>query len=94
MPMSKRLVGPSAFMLALLAAGVVSSARAEDRGSPEDQLACTPDVYRLCSSYVPDEDAIVACLRRNLRALSPACHKVMARHDATPAPASGDQDTD
>ena len=34
-------------------------------GSLEDQMACTPDVYRLCASHIPDEDAIVAGLGRN-----------------------------
>lgn len=61
----------------------------------EDQVACTPDVYRLCSSYVPDEDAIVVCLKRNIQALSPACHRVFNRPDASAAPKGGDdQDTD
>lgn len=68
-------------------------ASAANRGSPEDQLACTPDVYRLCSSYVPDEDAIVACLNRNVRALSPACQKVMTRPSTPPADGA-DEDTD
>lgn len=82
-----------ALAFTLMSVGSNASAQAQHRGSPEDQLACTPDVYRLCSSYVPDEDAIVACLRRNIQALSPACHQVMARPD-TPAPGGDDQDTD
>ena len=44
----------------------------------EDQIACTPDVYRLCAAQVPDEDAIVACLQRNRNALSSACARVFA----------------
>ena len=70
-----------------------AQASAADRGSPEDQLACTPDVYRLCSSYVPDEDAIVACLNRNVAALTPACRRVMTRPSA-PANGPTDEDTD
>ena len=43
---------------------------ADHSGSAEDQLACTPDVYRLCSQYIPDEDTIVSCLQRNKPQLS------------------------
>lgn len=62
---------------------------ADDRGSMEDQLACTPDVYRLCSQYVPDEDSIVACLKRNVSNLSAACHKVFTRPQV---PSNGNDD--
>ena len=79
-------IGTLAFCAAFVTCGPILAA---DRGSPEDQLACTPDVYRLCSSYVPDEDAIVACLNRNIRALTPACQKVMSRPSA---PAGEDED--
>ena len=55
---------------------------AQHAGSMEDQVACTPDVYRLCSSLIPDEDAIVGCLTRNKQNLSAACKQVFSR----PAP--------
>ena len=58
----------------------------------EDQMACTPDVYRLCGSYVPDEDAIVQCLKRNLQTLSPACHKVFSTPDTAGPKGSGGDD--
>ncbi len=48
-------------------------------GSVEDQIACTPDVYRLCSQFIPDEDSIVACLEKRKSQLSPACHQVFSR---------------
>ncbi len=44
----------------------------------EDQIACTPDVYRLCSQFIPDEDAITNCLRQHLPTLSAGCHKVFS----------------
>ncbi len=59
-----------------------SIAMAQHGGSADDQLACTPDVYRLCSSLIPDEDAIVACLEKNKRNLSPGCKQVFSK----PAP--------
>lgn len=47
-------------------------------GTKDEQDACTPDVMRLCTAYVPDEARIVACLNRNTAKLSPACRSVMA----------------
>lgn len=46
-------------------------------GTAEEQQACTPDVFRLCSAQIPDEDRIVACLNRHLPKLSPGCRAVM-----------------
>ncbi len=47
------------------------------QGTPEQQEACKPDVFRLCGNYIPDVDRIVACLRANEPQLSSACHDVM-----------------
>jgi hypothetical protein len=41
--------------------------------SPEEEQACTPDAMRLCSSEIPDEVRITACMERQKAALSPAC---------------------
>lgn len=90
--LKSRMIGMNV-IAAGTALSLCTAAFASDRGSPEDQLACTPDVYRLCSSFVPDEDAIVACLNRNVRALTPACQKVMTR-PAAPANGANDQDSD
>ncbi len=48
-------------------------------GSMDDQIACTPDVYRLCSQFIPDEDSIVACLEKRKTQLSQACREVFSR---------------
>ena len=69
------------FSAALVAASLVaqlSTADAQGSRSQSDEDACTPDVFRLCASQIPDETAIVACLNANLVNLSPACHTVMA----------------
>jgi hypothetical protein len=47
------------------------------QGTPEQQDACKPDVFRLCGNFIPDVDRIVACLKYNEPNLSPACHDVM-----------------
>jgi hypothetical protein len=67
-----------AFFLAALAAGVAASpALAQEyRGSMEQQMACTPDVWRLCGDQIPDVNRIVACLRRNTPLLSDGCRAV------------------
>ena len=35
-------------------------------GTVEEQMACTPDVFRLCSAQIPSEERIVACLGAQL----------------------------
>jgi hypothetical protein len=47
--------------------------------SQEDREACTPEVHRLCGQYIPDREAIIACLKHNMKQLVPACRKVMSR---------------
>ena len=48
----------------------------EYRGTAEQQMACTPDVFRLCGDQIPDVDRIVACLRQNTPQLSRPCRAV------------------
>ena len=65
--------------LALLIGGWIihSPASAQDyRGSDQQRMACTPDVWRLCSDQIPDVDRIVTCLRQNTPQLSSNCRAV------------------
>ncbi len=58
-----------------------ASAMAEpgkNMGTKDEQSACKPDVYRLCSEFIPVADRIVACLKQNKSKLRPACRKVFA----------------
>jgi hypothetical protein len=48
----------------------------EYRGTLEQQMACTPDVFRLCGDQIPDVNRIVACLRQNTPQLSGPCRAV------------------
>lgn len=48
------------------------------RGAEDAQAACTPDVFRLCSSEIPNETRIVACLKHKRAQLSPGCKKVFS----------------
>ncbi len=55
-------------------------------GTNQQQAACAPDVFRLCSSEIPNVDHIVACLTVKKASLSPACRAVF-----TPVDISKDQ---
>jgi hypothetical protein len=54
----------------------------EYRGTFEQQMACTPDVFRLCSEHMPDASRIVGCLRRNTAQLSNPCRAVFESKNA------------
>jgi len=58
--------------LALLAA-TASPAPSFAQGTLEQRLACTPDVLRLCSAFIPDADEITICLKEKSAELSDAC---------------------
>jgi hypothetical protein len=58
----------------------------EYRGTLQQQLACTPDVWRLCSDQIPDVHRIVACLRQNTPQLSRSCRAVFEPGADTPQP--------
>lgn len=65
--------------LALSIGGMViqnAASAQEYRGTFEQQMACTPDVWRLCGAQIPDADRIVACLRQNTPQLSGPCRAV------------------
>jgi hypothetical protein len=69
----------------LLTVGSVPAAFAEEyRGTWEQQMACTPDVWRLCGDQVPDVNRIVACLQRNTPNLSSACRAVFESNNNVP----------
>ena len=83
--LTKRL----ALSLALSMGGLVvqSATSAEEyRGTYEQQMACTPDVWRLCGDQIPDVNRIVACLRQNVPQLSAGCRAVFEASNRVPQP--------
>ncbi len=66
------------FALALLAAPLESASAF----SLEAQMQCTGDVYRLCSSAIPNVDQITACMKQQRKQLSAGCRGVMERDEA------------
>lgn len=58
----------------------------EYRGTAQQQMACTPDVWRLCSDRIPDVNRIVVCLQQNTPQLSPGCRAVFESNVAARVP--------
>jgi hypothetical protein len=58
----------------------------EYRGTMAQQMACTPDVFRLCGSQIPDVNRIVGCLRQNTAQLSGPCRAVFESNASVPPP--------
>jgi hypothetical protein len=56
----------------------------EYRGTFEQQMACTPDVFRLCGEQIPDVNRIVTCLRQNTPQLSGPCRAVFDSNASVP----------
>ena len=71
---------------ATAATAVTSAMAQEHRGTLEQQMACTPDVFRLCGSAIPDENRIVACLQANTLQLSGPCRAVFESNDSADRP--------
>ena len=83
-----------AFGISLVVAIQTPAFSDEYRGTLEQQMACTPDVFRLCGAAMPDVNRIVACLRQNTPQLSGACRAVFDSSASAPQPiAPGPRDS-
>jgi hypothetical protein len=58
---------------------------AQSEASADDRAACTPDVFRLCSSEIPNVERIVACLQKDKARLSEKCRAVFNRQSTNVA---------
>ena len=67
---------PALFIVMVASLVSKASFAQEDRGTAEERAACTPDAFRLCSSYIPDASAVEACLRLRKSNLSEGCKAV------------------
>jgi len=64
-----------------LGAAATIVAKAEE-GTYAQRIACTPDAWRLCSSEIPDVDAVKACMMANKAKLSSACRATFPKEVA------------
>ena len=67
----------SILSVCLLAAPILAATGASAEVTSSEREACTPDVFRLCSAYIPNAGAIANCLRAEKPRLSPACRTVI-----------------
>lgn len=68
-----KIISSLAFCLAMLPAA--SHAFTQD----DQRRLCTGDVFRLCSSEIPDAARITACMRRQRASLSQGCRSVFGK---------------
>jgi len=81
---TQRIVLRLALVIGGLGAATGAAFAEEYRGTWEQQMACTPDVWRLCSSEIPDANRIVACLQQNTPNLSSGCRAVFESNNSMP----------
>ena len=55
---------------------VTAASAQENYGTPEQRIACAPDAFRFCSSYIPDPMRVENCLMQRMADLSDACRSV------------------
>jgi ubiquinone biosynthesis protein UbiJ len=73
-----------AIVFAALAAASAPPVLAEYRGTPEQQKACRPNVFRYCAEEIPNVRKITACLRRNIERLTPDCQAIFRAAEQQP----------
>jgi hypothetical protein len=78
---SNFFVSPRAAFVGLALATLSTASFAA--GTAEQRQACTGDVFRLCSSDIPNVDKIVACLKRQRTSLSAGCQAVFGTETAS-----------
>jgi hypothetical protein len=71
---------------AALSISAMAAQAQEYRGTMEQQMACTPDVWRLCNDQIPDANRIVACLQQNMPQLSSGCRAVFQSNNQAQRP--------
>jgi hypothetical protein len=81
----RAFVSTAILVTTLSGSGTVAFAQ-EYRGTSQQQMACTPDVFRLCGAAIPDVSRIVACLQANTLQLSAPCRAVFESSESAPAP--------
>jgi len=81
---TQHMVLPLVLAIGGLGAATGAASAEEYRGTWEQQMACTPDVWRLCSDQIPDVNRIVACLQQNTPNLSSGCRAVFQSNNSMP----------
>jgi len=84
---TQRIVLSISLVALTMSLGATRPASSEEyRGTWGQQMACTPDVMRLCSDQIPDVTRIVACLRENTASLGNSCRAVFESNASADQP--------
>jgi hypothetical protein len=52
---------------------------AEPVPTPAERSACTSDAFRMCLAAIPNQTAVIACLKSKKSQLSPTCRQLFDR---------------
>jgi hypothetical protein len=75
----KNMTSRNAPMMATTVAGLLLAVALGFTPTPAvAQHPCEPAAQRLCSQFIPDEQTVASCLRRNIRRVDAACRATMA----------------
>jgi hypothetical protein len=64
-------------LAAIATVGIVTVAlvgKSQAEGTAEQRWACEQDAIKFCGSEIPNVPRITACMIKNVKKLSPACH--------------------
>ena len=56
-----------------------TTAFAEPVPTDAERSACTSDAFRLCVALIPNQSAVIACLKSERSQLSPTCRQLFNR---------------
>jgi len=71
----RALKAPSGLIFCLALLPATAQAFTQD----DQRRLCSGDVFRLCSSEIPNVDRIVACMRKQRASLSEGCRSVFGK---------------
>jgi hypothetical protein len=62
-----------------LAGMVPTAGSAEPVPTAAERSACTSDAFRMCFASIPNQTAVIACLKSKKSQLSPTCRQLFDR---------------
>jgi hypothetical protein len=66
-------------IISFLVGMIPTAAFAEPVPTAEERSACTSDAFRLCVAAIPNQSAVIACLKSKRSQLSPTCRQLFNR---------------
>ena len=66
-------------IISFLVGIIPTTAFAEPVPTAEERSACTSDAFRLCVALIPNQSAVIACLKSKRSQLSPTCRQLFNR---------------